>query len=338
MPIKGLTEKRSLARIGKIHLGIKQKGKGGNLYPTATDYFVVYEDGNTAPGIVAKFKALYGEKPKEIDIIFPVNDPEIFFPQWLKRYGNNRLLCKGDGEVALETNPATGEIKQIQCKYKDCPYYQKGQCKEVANLLFYVQGIPEGVFQIDTSSINSIKKINTAIDIIKSANGGKIAGIPLKLALVPMKVLADGKYNKTVYILHLYQPNAAVNPPVADEEEKDVEELVNEIMDEVENEDFIFPPEEAIDEVPEDLFPEEVQNDESKYGPLTVTAVKGFYDKNGTTFYVASLKDIKGNQYTIVVPEEFKELKDTTIKNYTLEETKLGNKLLEKITDYEIAM
>lgn len=337
MPIKGLTEKRSLARIGKIHLGVKQKNKGGNLYPTATDYFVVYEDGNTSPEIVAKFKALYGEKPKELNIMFPVNDPEIFFPQWLKRYGNNRLLCKGDGEKAFETDSKTGEIREIECKYRNCPYYQKGQCKEVGNLLFYVQGIPEGVFQIDTSSTNSIKKINTAIDIIKSANGGKIAGIPLKLALVPMKVLVEGKYNKTVYILHLYQPNAAVNPPTA-EEEKDVDELINEAVDEMENEDFTFPPEEEIDEVPEDLFPEEVQNDESKYGPLTVTAVKGFYNKDGTTFYVASLKDVKGNQYTMVVPEEFKELKDTTIKNYTLEETKLGNKLLEKIADYEVAM
>ena len=337
MPIKGLTEKRSLARIGKIHLGRKQKGKGESLYPAATDYFVVYEDGNTAPEIVARFKALYGEKPREIDIIFPVNDPEIFFPQWLKRYGNNRLLCRGDGETALETNPQTGEIRQIECKYKNCPYYQKGQCKEVGNLLFYIQGIPEGVWQIDTSSTNSIKKINTAIDIIKSANGGKIAGIPLKLALVPMKVLANGKYNKTVYILHLYQPNAAVNPPAANEE-KDIEELVNEAADEITNEDFTFPPEEAVDDVPEDLFPEEVQNDESKYGPLTVTAVKGFYNKDGTTFYVASLKDIKGTQYTMVVPEKLKELKDMTIKNYTLKERKVGNKQLEEIVDYETAI
>ena len=337
MPIKGLTEKRSLARIGKIHLGVKQKNKGGNLYPTATDYFVVYEDGNTSPEIVAKFKALYGEKPKELDIMFPVNDPEVFFPQWLKRYGNNRLLCKGDGETAFETNPQTGEIKQIECKYRNCPYYQKGQCREVGNLLFYVQGIPEGVFQIDTSSINSIKKINTAIDIIKSTNGGKIAGIPLKLALVPMKVLAEGKYNKTVYILHLYQPNAAVNPPTA-EEEKDVEELVNEIMDEVENEDFTFPPEEEIDEVPEDLFPEEIQNDNSKYGPLEVTAVKGFFDKTGKTIYVASLSDTKGNQHTMVVPEEFKEMKNAIIKNYTLKETKVGNKQLEEVIDYEMVM
>ncbi|MDI3519254.1 MAG: hypothetical protein PWQ34_1401, partial [Caldanaerobacter sp.] len=290
-----------------------------------------------SPEIVAKFKALYGDKPRELDIMFPVNDPEMFFPQWLKRYGNNRLLCKGDGETAFETNPQTGEIKQIECKYRNCPYYQKGQCREVGNLLFYVQGIPEGVFQIDTSSINSIKKINTAIDIIKSANGGKIAGIPLKLALVPMKVLADGKYNKTVYILHLYQPNAAVNPPAADEE-KDIEDIINEAMDEVENEDLTFPPEETIDEVPEDLFPEEVQNDKSKYGPLTVAAVKGFYDKNGAAVYVAFLKDVKGNQYTMVVPEELKELKDMTIKNYTLKERKVGNKQLEEIVDYEIAM
>ena len=39
-PIKGLTEKRRLPRIGKIHLGIMAETKKGVPYPKAVDYFV----------------------------------------------------------------------------------------------------------------------------------------------------------------------------------------------------------------------------------------------------------------------------------------------------------
>ncbi|HHW57982.1 MAG TPA: hypothetical protein GXX15_10040 [Clostridia bacterium] len=334
MPIKGLTDKKSLARIGKIHLGRKTKNEKGTIYPTPTDYFVVYEDGNTAPEIIKKFKELYGEKPKELDIMFPVNDPEIFFPQWLKRYGGNRLLCKGDGETALETNPQTGEIKQIECKYRNCPYYQKAQCREVANLLFYVQGIPEGVFQIDTSSINSIKKVNTAIEIIKSTNGGRIAGISLKLALRPLNVTVQGKYNKTVYILHLYQPDAEIIPPTVPETEEDIPDIPEDLQEPVPEEIFA----DVIDDVPEDLFPEELQEDQSKYGPLEVLNVRGFYDKNKKEIYIAQLKDLKGNEYKMIVPKEIKELKGMVIKNYNIKQTSFGIGKLEEIEKYEIAM
>ncbi|MEG6570116.1 hypothetical protein [Thermoanaerobacterium thermosaccharolyticum] len=111
--IKGLTDRIKIARLGKIHLGEKKTSeKSGNLYPSATDYFVVHEDANTPKEIAEKFHEIYGNRPKELNIMFPLDDPEKFFPQWLKRYANGTLVCKGDGETAIETDPKTGERKR----------------------------------------------------------------------------------------------------------------------------------------------------------------------------------------------------------------------------------
>ncbi|SHF76408.1 hypothetical protein SAMN02746089_02513 [Caldanaerobius fijiensis DSM 17918] len=239
--IKGLSEIRRLPRIGKIHLGVKDETNKGAKYPRAVDYFVVKLDENTPESSVNAFKSIYGDRPKELDIIFPSDDPNRFFPQWLKRYGGGKLLCKGDGETAQQVDAQTGEIKEIPCLYMECPHYKKKHCKSVGNLKFLIQGIPGGVWQIDTSSYYSIVNINSAIDIIKSANGGHIAGIPLKLVRNPIKVTADGK-PKTIYVLNLYQPQ----PQPTKEEPK------------TENSGVDGEPElPDSDDLPEDLFPDD---------------------------------------------------------------------------------
>lgn len=91
--IKGLSERRRLPRLGKIHLGVKKTKKSGNRqveYPSETDYFVV------PPEVAAGF----GEKPKALKIMFPVENAEVFFQQWYKMYGSAAALkCKGDGET-----------------------------------------------------------------------------------------------------------------------------------------------------------------------------------------------------------------------------------------------
>jgi len=68
--IIGLSEVRRLPRLGKIHLGVKEINAKGVEYPKAVNYFVV-------PPEVAE---VYGEKPTELDIVIPTEDPNIFFP------------------------------------------------------------------------------------------------------------------------------------------------------------------------------------------------------------------------------------------------------------------
>ena len=108
MPIKGLSEIRRLPRLGVIRLGIKTQTASGAERPMATDYFV-------CPPEVQR---VYGEKPKELDIKFPINDKEVIFSQYYKQYGLSAgLKRKCDGVTATVRDEATGLWTEQPC---DC--------------------------------------------------------------------------------------------------------------------------------------------------------------------------------------------------------------------------
>jgi len=204
MPIQGLTEKRRLPRLGKIHLGIKKKNAQGVEYPTAVDYFVCPPE----------VQAIFGEKPKELRILIPVEDEERWASQYYRAYSKTRgLICKGDGVNATRmVDEETGAIadakskkiamKDIQCQGRECPEYNK-QCHEVMNLQFLLPEVAGlGIWQIDTGSINSIRNINSTSELIKRIYG-KISMIPLILTIEPHSVQdPDGK-KRDVYVLNL---------------------------------------------------------------------------------------------------------------------------------------
>ena len=207
MPIQGLTEKRRLPRLGKIHLGIKKtKTVNGREveYPSAVDYFV-------CPPEVQK---LFGEKPKELRILIPIEDEERWASQYYRCYSKTRgLICKGDGINAVRmVDVETGALadsksteivmKDIPCQGRECPDYNK-QCREVMNLQFLLPEVAGlGIWQIDTGSINSIRNINSASELIKRIYG-RISMIPLLLTVEPYSVQdPDGK-KRNVYVLNL---------------------------------------------------------------------------------------------------------------------------------------
>jgi len=210
MPIKDLTENTRIPRLGKIHLGIKHPEKG---YPMKTDYFVFPADHSDYKKIVE----LYGEKPKELPILIPVEDEEAWCSQYYKAYNMTYgLVCKGNGEMAMRmVDVKTGELpdakvagtvtmKEIPCLGRDCPDYQAKKCHEVMNLRFILPEIPGlGVWQIDTGSKNSILNINSCARVIKRAFG-RVSMVPLKLTFEPIQVNnpETGK-KQTVYTLNL---------------------------------------------------------------------------------------------------------------------------------------
>lgn len=183
MPIKNLSDARRLPRLGKIRLGIKEVSeKAGKEYPVEVDYFVAPQ----------KVQDVYGEKPKELNIMFPVENPEVFFQQYYKRYGYSLLRCKGDGEIAYTWDEEKGGMKSISCP---CEKLDSGDCKQIGTLQFLLPNVPgAGVWQITTSSKNSIIDINSSIDFIKSVCG-RIRMIPLVLRRVETKTqrLENGK-------------------------------------------------------------------------------------------------------------------------------------------------
>ncbi len=211
-PIKGVSEVRRLPRLGKIHLGIKVIEPKKNPYPRPTDYLVVPDE----------IKQLVGDKPKTLDIMFPVEDPAIFAPQFLKCYSMTQgLVCRGDGiKCVRKVDTTTGavadhttekwEFKDMTCNPDECPeatgdpeHDRRPQCRRVMNLLFALPNVPGlGVWQLDTSSFYSIVNINTCIDVIKGLCG-RISWIPLKLSLEPREVTPPGMKKKTIQVLHI---------------------------------------------------------------------------------------------------------------------------------------
>ncbi|GAH68437.1 unnamed protein product, partial [marine sediment metagenome] len=205
MPIKDLSNARILPRLGKIRLGIKVEPPDKSPYPKATDYFVVPDE----------VKKVVGEKPKELQIMFPSNDMEQVARQYLRCYGQTfGLVCWGDGEkchrkVDVESGDLAGRNtkewvwKDMTCDYEECPEYG-ARCRRVMNLMFMLPDVPGlGVWQIDTSSFFSIREINSTLEIIRNLTKspdspeGRIAFIPLTLSLGPYDVSPKGISKKT---------------------------------------------------------------------------------------------------------------------------------------------
>ena len=246
--IKGVSEIRRMPRLGKIRLGIKQiSPKTQNPYPVATDYLVVPEE----------IKKFVGEKPKQLNIMFPVENPEEFAIQWLRCYSFTQgLICKGNGMMCRrKVDTLTGALADhttVEWEWKDgltcdpdtCPEYcgEKPQCRRVMNLLFLMPDVPGvGVWQLDTTSFYSIININSCLDLIKRLCG-RISFIPLSLSLEPRIVEPPGIKKKTVHILQIRSNVKLV----------EIQRLGRRKPEQV-----LLPPLDE-EEIPTDLYPEEV--------------------------------------------------------------------------------
>lgn len=211
MAIKNLSDIRRLPRLGKIRLGIKKKTASGAEYPAEVDYFIL--DPQTPSELenqklIDEFHQLYGEQPKQIKIMLPVADTELYFPQFYKRYGRSTSLqCKGDGETAT---CATKEFTQgleilggeemgqfkVRCLGRECIYFKNRQCAMVGSIQVLLPDLPgAGVWQIDTGSFNSIVSLNSGIEYVK-ALCGRAHMLPLTLERREIETAHDGKKTK----------------------------------------------------------------------------------------------------------------------------------------------
>ncbi len=256
MPIKGLSQIRRLPRLGVIRLGVKTKSAKGTEYPKAVDYFVCPDE----------VKKVYGEKPRKLDIVLPLENIDDVFPQFYKRYGHSiGLKCKGDGEIANQINEKTGEFEEVECLGQKCPFYQAKKCKEVATLNFILPKVQlDGIYQLHTSSYHSIVKINSSLDYIK-AMFGKISMIPLKLIVEGTEAHPDKKMRKIVYTLRI----AFDTNEIMESLQKRKTLLFSQPKKQIEMPNEINGPQQPVkpaapkiemptsDEKPDDLFPEE---------------------------------------------------------------------------------
>jgi len=246
MPIKGVSDLRRLPRLGKIRLGIKDTSKTGSPYPKPVDYFVV-PDG---------IKEYVGEKPRELEIMLPSENPDEFAPQWYRAYSIAwGLVCIGDGETARrKVDAETGGIAgrgtrrwewkdEVVCNPQECAEFGS-QCRRVMNLMVLLPTVPGlGVWQIDTSSFHSIVSVNSTANMLKGVLG-RCSMIPLTLALEPVEVTPPGQTRKTVYAMRI-----KTDVKLADLAQKAQLPPSQVLL-----------PAPQVEEAPEDLYPSEVLN------------------------------------------------------------------------------
>jgi len=207
-PIDKISDIRWLPRLGKIRLGIKKEGQKGS-YPSATDYFVCPEE----------VKAVHGDTPRELPVMFPADDLDLVAPQWYKCYSYSQgLICKGDGKlckrkVDVDTsdfaNRDTREwvLTDGECEPEHCPKIGNKQCRKMMSLLFILHDVPGlGVYQLDTSSFYSIVNLNSQLapdGFLRHFTRGRIAFIKLILSVDPQEVTPLGVGRKTIHVLNV---------------------------------------------------------------------------------------------------------------------------------------
>lgn len=171
-----------------------EAGKGG--HPKAVDYFVI---ASPHQALTDAARVLYGDKPKSLDIVFPIDDLDQLFPQDYKAYKTNGLWCSGNGESARRWGP-TGMI-DVKCP---CELLDTGECKPVATLNFMMPRLPGlGVWSYTTSGTHAIVGLNSELEMFQRAFGG-LRGIEFKLVLeeqsVSRHVEGKGPQKTTIYV------------------------------------------------------------------------------------------------------------------------------------------
>lgn len=85
------TYRINVDKRGKITTGVKKTNSQGIEYPSTTDYFVIDE--------FPELKAIYGEKPKKLMLVFPHNEISSFLQIDKVLYGSNNAMIRKCDEI-----------------------------------------------------------------------------------------------------------------------------------------------------------------------------------------------------------------------------------------------
>jgi len=224
MPIKGLTD-RGLAfpEIGQIRKGAPKDEKG--YVGKDLSYFRVEFDEKESESQQI-FTSVYGDQPKEINILLPFNEIERMWDAYLEAYTAGRMVARADGEKFIYLiDTKTGEVivkdgKPYREYKEDEPVgsYQtdKGKvipiyCKAVGRLKVVVPELKRFAYMtVMTTSVHDIANVSAQLSAIyeRATLGGiKLSGIPLVIRRVPREISvpkADGtRVRMTKYVLQV---------------------------------------------------------------------------------------------------------------------------------------
>ncbi|MDP2952013.1 MAG: hypothetical protein Q8O76_01690, partial [Chloroflexota bacterium] len=250
-----------------------------------------------------------------------------------------KAVVKETGEIPKGDEPKDWPVasrdtkrwarQRIKCPPANCPEFGRKQCKPVMNLQFLLPEVPGiGIWQLDTSSWNSIRNVLDGANLVRGLTGGRIRLIPLTLSVIPLQVQPEG-VKKTVHVLRLSAPykladlfrqaqlpaGAAFALPEPDEEPPD----------------DLFPEEEAT-EPPVEATAASFFQDEAEERAAAWTAIKGVLTKGTVKAHqvVAWLRKEAG--IAIALPDVEKEEPPAEIPTPTL------RRLHDAIAQYQLSL
>lgn len=202
-----LPEEGRIPRVGKIRLGVKKIAQSGKEYPSATDYFVVNEDGATSRPAAEGFHAVYGDEPREIEIVLPAPRVDDVLEGAYRSYGTGGLLkrkCAGPGSECVTRGP-DGEwiASPCMCEKEGLdPDDKSKHCQRRWTFTIMLMDVPGvGVWQVETGSPMAAEGLAQSLRLIEQFRG-HLQGAKATLRVVPRTVAPQGK-PKTVHIIEL---------------------------------------------------------------------------------------------------------------------------------------
>ena len=206
--IQSLTPR--LAEVGKIKIGGKSEKKTGRgfLLPEKYDHFEIATLMKDAEGRLVmddEMNKVIGEGCKALDIYLCYDDPTMNMPTFYSWFVKSKLVCMGNGETAMRAQE-DGSKKECECNPKLCVAYKEKRCKPYGRLSVILASANRigGTYIFRTTSWNTIRNVLSSMAFIRTITGGVLAGIPLRMTLLPMTVNPhDVGHNVKIYVVNI---------------------------------------------------------------------------------------------------------------------------------------
>lgn len=193
MPIKGLTDRASIKarfpRLGKLRKGDEKPATGNKPGQELPYWRFVTESAD----VQAAFEAVYGDKPRLVNVYLPYATLEENFETWKEEWKAGGLVHRCDGETCVISRKNGG----YSTEPKPCP----GGCQQVGRLTVVIPELVQagfiGTVTMVTSGTHDLIAIPGVLKGIEDEQERRglahdLRGIPFSLVRIQEEVSAPG--------------------------------------------------------------------------------------------------------------------------------------------------
>lgn len=196
MPIPGLrSQPGEFPKIGDIRKGAPKKANG-QMGADLTYFRYVPITGEE--DAEATFHAIYGDEPREINVLLPFDDIWRNFEAFMERHTAGALQCRGDieGGKCFMWRDKNGIMQHMP---KDCPPQACKGCKETGRLKIIMPELRRlGYITVHTTSKWDVIELARNLNALRLLAGNRLNGIPMVLKRRPRMVSTPRKDGKRV--------------------------------------------------------------------------------------------------------------------------------------------